>query len=51
MNTDLTISELLHAYQTCIQNKKTSKCALEFSQNLTQNIYDLFDELINYKYL
>ena len=50
MQTDLTISELFHAYYDCRKAKRNTWNALLFEQNLERNLMDLYYELVNCSY-
>jgi RNA-directed DNA polymerase len=47
---EVSFEDLVKAYFDCRKNKRNTKSALEFEQNLETNLCDLYDELISGSY-
>ena len=49
-NVDFSFTELVQAYFDCRKNKRNSKSALAFEQDLERNLHALYDELLDGTY-
>lgn len=50
MSTDLTLEEVLQAYYNCRHSKRSAHTAIEFEQNFSENIADIYHSILDHSW-